>query len=275
MPSSTLGYEKLFNWAFQSASEKEFVEAVLTDQPVPPRYFADMKRRNRLAQPIAELKIAPRLPADTISSALLGDSQVVDVRPASAFAEGHIPGTISVPFNKSFLNWMGAIVEYGRDLILIIPDSDDTDNFATRAQRELRKIGIERVRGWVGNDALDAWRAREGNLQTVEQVDVSELRTKGAQRGLRVIDVRSPHEWAEGHLEGAIHVPLASLPQRVAELAQGVSPIAVHCRGGGRSAIAASLLQAHGANQVLNVSGGYDGWIAAGYPVEREESHGG
>jgi hydroxyacylglutathione hydrolase len=274
MPSSTLGYEKLFNWAFQSQPEKAFVDAVLTDQPVPPRYFAEMKRLNRLAKPVADVKPAPRLPADTIASALLGDSQVVDARPAVDFAAGHIPGTINVPFNKSFLNWMGAIVDSGKDLILILPDSADQNEFSERVQRELGKIGIQRVRGWVGGDALQSWRAREGNLQTVAQLGVDELHDDGRKSGLRVIDVRSPHEWAEGHIEGAIHVPLAALAQHAAEIANGAGPIAVHCRGGGRAAIAASLLQAHGADQVMNLSGGYDGWVAAGYPVEHEESHG-
>jgi len=272
MPSTTLGYEKLFNWAFRTQSEQEFVEEVLKDQPVPPRYFAEMKRRNRLATTTAKPRAVPQLSPDSVAAALLGGATIVDARPAKIFGEGHIPGTLNVPLGKSFLNWMGALVDYGRELIVILPVGGDAEELVKKVSADIHKIGIERLTGWLGEDAIVAWRKTHGKLQMVPQLGIQELHGTGSASGVRIIDVRAPHEWAEGHLPGAIHIPLASLPERAAELAASAGgPIAIHCRGGGRSSIASSLLQAHGVAQVMNVTEGYEGWVAAGYPIDRDE----
>jgi hydroxyacylglutathione hydrolase len=272
MPASTLGYEKLFNWAFRVESEQEFVEAVLKDQPVPPRYFAEMKRRNRLAMTTPTARAVPQLPPDSAAVALKSGATIVDARPAEIFAEGHIPGTLNVPLNKSFLNWMGALVDYDRELILILPAAGDAEQLAAEIRDNLRKIGLEHFTGWLGEDAISGWRKSQGKLQVVAQLGLGELHSMKPASGVRIIDVRAPHEWAEGHLPGAVHIPLASLPERAAELvASAGGPIAIHCRGGGRSSIASSLLQARGAAQVLNVTEGYVGWVAAGYPVDRDK----
>lgn len=273
MPFSTLGYEKLFNWAFHEDSGQKFVAEVLKDQPIPPRYFVLMKRMNRLAQRSPRAKPLSRLSANAFSAALDGNAIVVDTRPAAAFAAGHIPGTINIPFNKSFLNWMGALVDYDRDLVLILDEAGASDA-PREIQRQLQKIGLLRIAGWAGSDTLAAWQAGNGNLQLVPQLAVNDLHARSESGPVRILDVRSPHEWAEGHLPGAIHIPLALLADHAAELAAGAGPIAIHCGGGGRSAIGASLLQSHGAGQVMNVAGGYDGWVAAGYSVERDSSEG-
>ncbi|HLA14126.1 MAG TPA: rhodanese-like domain-containing protein, partial [Gemmatimonadaceae bacterium] len=85
----------------------------------------------------------------------------------------------------------------------------------------------------------------------------------------QLIDVRSPEEWSAGHLPGAIHIPLAALPERLGEIDDG-KPVVVHCQGGGRSAIAASYLKSHGVRSVANLRGGFDAWLAGDLPVERD-----
>lgn len=264
MPSSTLGYEKLFNWGLTAKSENAFIAEVLKDQPPPPRYFASMKKRNRLAEVVRMSAEPSELPADSVTAALGGGATIVDTRAAESFAAAHIPGTINIPFNKSFLNWSGSLIDPARDIIVI---AEDTANANTIA-RELSKIGLGPIRGWFGPRVIDQWKASGSPLETISQITVREVHDN-PNTGPTIIDVRAPYEWAEGHIPGAIHIPLAELPGKAAELAAAGTAVAVHCKGGGRSAIAASILRARGVATVLNISDGFDAWTAAGFPATR------
>jgi hydroxyacylglutathione hydrolase len=264
MPQSTLGYERLFNWAFGDISEGEFVARVLEDQPAPPRYFAVMKRMNRTgtAQP------APREPTYAglaeLEDALKKGGTVVDTRPTAKFAAGHVPGTLNIPLGKSFLNWSGALVPGDTDFWIIT--EADSDDAVKRIVDDLSKVGLTRVAGVFRSDILREWKSRRGALETVAQIDVQSLETRTGD-GVQVVDVRSPEEWRRGHLPGAIHIPLALLPDRIGEL-DASAPIVMQCQGGGRSSIATSLLQSRGLPDVSNLAGGYDAWVAQGFEID-------
>jgi hydroxyacylglutathione hydrolase len=265
MPQSTLGYEKLFNWAFADLSEDEFVARVLEDQPVPPRYFAMMKRLNRsgASQPKT---LAPKyLEFDKLEEAVKARASVIDCRPAQKFAAGHVPGTMNIPLGKSFLNWMGALVPENRDFYLLT--EADSDDAVKSILLDLSKIGLTRVRGIFRPDVLHEWKSRRGELEEVPQLEAAELEKLARSGAPQVVDVRSPEEWSKGHLPGAIHIPLAALPDRIGELDRS-TPIVLHCQGGGRSAIATSFLQAHGITNVSNLAGGYEAWVAGGFKTE-------
>lgn len=265
MPSSTLGYEKLFNWALADRSEDDFIRQVLKDQPPPPRYFAEMKKRNRLAVSPPKPADPAELPADSLAVALRGGATVLDTRPATSYGAGHIPGTINIPFNKSFLNWSGSLIDHNQDLLVIAKDAAESRKIA----RELGKIGLTKIRGWTKESATGAWEKSGGKLERISQLGVRELHDDSAKP--TIVDVRAPYEWSEGHIPGAIHIPLAQLPEKAAELAAAGNPIAVHCAGGGRSSIAASILKARGVSSVANVTEGFSGWEKAGFPVEKDE----
>ncbi len=265
MPQSTLGYEKIFNWAFRDMSEEQFVKKVLEDQPVPPRYFAVMKRINRTdADPpkAAEPRFMGR---DELTSALAEHAAVIDTRSAEKFAAGHVPGTVNIPLGKSFLNWSGAIVPEDRDFYIIT--EAESDDAVKLVLSDLCKIGLNRVRGIFRTDVLREWKSLRGELEKVAQLDAPELQSLVERGDAQVVDVRSPEEWSRGHLPGAIHIPLAQLPDRVAELDDSAR-IVLHCKGGGRSSIATSFLQSRGLANVANLAGGYDDWVARGYDVE-------
>ncbi|MGH7617219.1 MAG: rhodanese-like domain-containing protein [Gemmatimonadaceae bacterium] len=261
LPSTTLGYERLASWAFNVENEDDFVRQVLADQPEPPKYFATMKAMNREGPaPVPPSSELPELTLGALERALAEKTPVVDVRPTVEFAAGHIPGTISLPMGSSFATWAGSLLRYDRDIVLL---ADDTRRIA-RARHGLQLIGLDRVVAVGGQALREAWRAKHGVLQTVQQLDVQEL-VKGNNR--RVLDVRRSTEWREGHMRRAEHFYLGDL----VELARDVprdTPIAVHCQGGTRSAIGASLLQAEGFTNVANVSGGIEAWTAAGLPVD-------
>jgi hydroxyacylglutathione hydrolase len=264
MPQSTLGYEKLFNWAFADLSADEFIERVLADQPVPPRYFAVMKRINRTAATLPKTPPSKTLGLPELEDALRKKAIVVDTRPAERFATGHVPGTLNIPLGKSFLNWMGAFIPEDEDFCLII--DAHTDDAIRAVLHDLCKIGLTRVRGIFRGDVTQQWKSRNGALDTVAQTDPAALAENTKKARMQIIDVRSPEEWSKGHLAGALHIPLAALPARLSELDDS-TPIVLHCKGGGRSSIAAGFLQANGLSNVSNLAGGYDAWKKDGLPV--------
>jgi hydroxyacylglutathione hydrolase len=268
MPQSTLGYEKLFSWAFAEMSESDFVARVLENQPVPPRYFAEMKRVNREG---ANQQTAPSpkfLPFDELVNALKKKAAVVDTRTAQKFAAAHVPGTLNIPLGKSFLNWSGALIPANRDFYILT--DRDSDDAVAEILGELCKIGLTRVRGVFRAELLQEWKSKQSDLEQVRQIGPATLNGDGT-KGVQIVDVRNPDEWSKGHLPGAHHIPLAALPDRVGELDKSAS-IVLHCQGGGRSSIAASFLQSLGISNVTNLAGGYQAWVAEGLAVEGERT---
>lgn len=263
MPQTTVGYEKRYNWAFTVAGEAEFVAAVLSGQPDPPRYFKEMKRINRDGPPILAAATEPRwLPGHYLKERLAAGEMVVDLRPAADFAVGHVPGTINLPLSRSFTSWAGWFLPYDRPFYLIA-DATGAAGLARVAQ-DLTMIGLERIGGYFGPEVLEEWRSSEGPLQASPQVTPEAVSRPAP--GRVIIDVRNTTEWNAGHLPGAMHIPLGALPERLAEIPRD-QPVVIHCQGGGRSAIAVSLLQAAGFTNVANLGAGYAGWSAAGLPV--------
>ena len=268
VPSSTLGYEKIGNWALAISDENEFVKEVLDGQPAPPKYFATMKRVNRDGpEPAGNLAEPSRLGSNAVIDILASDAIVVDTRRAVLFGEGHIPGTINIPLNSSFTKWAGWLLPYDRDMYFIVDSACST--CALEVTRELSLIGLDRIAGTFGSDAVEAWRSSGRELETIHQASPQELDRSMQQGDVTVIDVRAPDEWEAGHLPGVRNIPLGELVDHVAELPTDKT-IVLHCQGGGRSSIGASLLQAKGLRNVSNLRGGFDEWEREVGKVERK-----
>lgn len=271
MPSSTLGYEKIVNWGLAVGDEDEFVRMVLAGQPEPPRYFAEMKRINKEGPPLLGGPPTPgRIPDDRLATVLSAGALVIDTRPAAQFAEGHVPGTINIPLNRSFSTWAGWLVPYDRDFH-VIADTGPSDSAASAARiaRELAMIGLDRLVGYFSRTAIAAWTVEGRILAQVPQMEPEELshRLSAGDRDLAVIDVRGRAEWDAGHLPGVPNIPVGHLPDHLAELPRD-GTLVVHCQSGARSAIAASVLRANGFTNVVNLSGGFAKWRQVGLPVE-------
>ncbi len=265
IPSSTVGYERLFNWAFTIEDEDEFVRAVLAGQPEPPRYFAEMKRINKAGpRVLGGLTRPDRLPVKKISALLEAGSPVVDTRGAGSYAERYIPGTINIPLNGSFTTWAGWLIPYDRTFGLIV-DEERVDE----AVRDLAMIGLDRVGGFVDTSAVDEWTAAGGEPGTVPRTTPADLADRLRSNNVAVVDVRGAAEWSAGHMPDVPNIPVGYLEERLAEIPRD-RPVAVHCQSGGRSAIAASLLRSKGLDNVIDLPAGFAGWVAAGKPVERE-----
>ncbi len=256
VPSSTVGYEKMFNPALQIEDEQKFVDYILTDQPEAPKYFAVMKRVNKEGpRVLGEVGLPESLPIDQLAESLAAGT-VIDLSPPAEFAAGHVPGTLNIPA-PMLAGWAGWLVDYSRPIWLIArPDQ------LPEATRVLHKIGIDDLRG-----CFEAASVRGAGLATesyvfAEPAEFAALVDSGT---ATLIDVRSDAEWKAGHIAGAVHHFLGRLPDTMPQIPKD-RPVAVYCKAGGRAGIACSLLQAAG-YQVTNLAGGFGAWQKNGMPV--------
>ena len=263
VPQSTVGYEKRVNWAFGIGDEGTFVQQVLDGQPEPPRYFAVMKRLNRDGPPILGRVSAPERIAENRLPGLIREGAiVVDTRSSAAFAAAHIPGTINLPLNRSFATYAGAVLPYDRDLYLVV---DGDARGLAQVLRQLRFIGLDRVAGYAGPEAVKMWARDQGSLGTVPQIDPREFARE--RHGAFLLDVRGLSEWRDGRINGARLIPLPELLDRLDEVPkEGL--IVVQCQSGSRSSVAASVLLSRGRRQVANLAGGFSAWSGAGLPSD-------
>jgi len=260
MPQSTLGYEKLFNWGLSETSEDRFVQGVLEGQPEPPAYFATMKRINRDGAAPLSSTLPPIVDVEAAATVLKNGGVIVDTRLAPEFSAEHAKGSTSIPRNKSFLNWSGALLPYDKPVgFIAAADADSRKRLAI----DLSLIGIDSIAGVLPLETLPDLISRLGRQSVAsETVDTS------ARNGHRpLLDVRGRSEYAAGHIPNSINIPLGELQSRLNEVPQG--EIVVHCQGGTRSIIAASILQRAGRSDVANMDGGFAEWERNGLPVER------
>jgi hydroxyacylglutathione hydrolase len=260
IPSSTVGYEKLFNWAFQVDDEDQFVKALLAGQPEAPKYFAMMKKLNKEGPAVlGGLPQPERLDDQRLAHVLAEGLTVVDTRSADDFAKGHIPGTINIPKDNAFTNWAGWLLTYDQPFYLIVDEAS-----VASLVRNLISIGLDNIAGVFEPEGV----ARQGGLQHYDSVSLAQIADKMVKGEVVVLDVRGTSEWNEGHIPGARHIMLGYLPERISEIPTD-KPVVVHCRTSNRSAIGASLLQANGFKEVIKLNEGYQGWAKAHLPIER------
>jgi glyoxylase-like metal-dependent hydrolase (beta-lactamase superfamily II)/rhodanese-related sulfurtransferase len=263
---STIGEQRLTNYALQPMSEDDFVAAVTTGQAVAPPYFGFAARTNRSDHDLLDnLEPPPVLSVEEVQRWQADGAVLIDGRPAAEFASGHLRGAVNVGMEGRFAEYAGDIARPGQPIILCT----DPDR-AGEAKIRLARIGFDRVVGAVGDVPLV--------LAEHPELAVPALRiTAGDFAGwddsdgpVQVVDVRNPGEQEEGVIPGARRIPLAALLGRLDELDPTMTTVA-YCAGGYRSAIAASALTAHGFTLVADILGGYDAWKSAGFPTTKPE----
>ena len=263
--SSTVGTERLTNYALQIPNREEFVRQLTANLPARPEYFAQDAEINREGAPaLAELPELPGFPAAELRSMLDQGVTVLDVRSPEQFAAAHVPGSINIALDGQFASWAGALLGLSSDLALVA----DSPEKLQEARLRLSRVGIESERGYL-QGGVEAWRKAGYPVATLQQITVQDLQQRLRADGLQVLDVRREAEWQAGHIAGAAWWPLdkfnAALP-----MADKNAPLAVHCKSGYRSAIACSLLQRAGFENVINVVGGFEAWQQAQLPVATE-----
>jgi len=254
IPSSTVGYEKLFNPALQFTDEEAFVQYILADQPEAPKYFAVMKRVNKEGPIVLGAGQHHKMLDVAGLDAAIKNGTVIDLTPSPDFAKGHVPGTINIPIGM-LSAWAGWLVDYDRPTYLICEPHQ-----LEEAARLLHKIGVEHIAGGFDVKAVKATGKATEVYASSTPAEIAQIIDAG---NVKVIDVRSNDEWNAGHLPQAEHRYLGRLPRYLNELPRDAKLI-VHCESGVRSAIAMSVLQAAGFTNLVNMTGGYLAWQAAG-----------
>jgi hydroxyacylglutathione hydrolase len=263
--SSTIGTERLTNYALQIKSKEEFIQQLTANLPVRPDYFLQDAEINRVgAAALSDLPGLPSLSALELKSMLDEGVSALDVRPGDEFASGHIPGSINIALSGQFASWAATVLGLSARPVLIA----DSPEQLSEARLRLTRVGIEDPRGYL-KGGIAAWKQAGFALAEVHQITAETLRDRLQGHDSQVLDVRREPEWNAGHIDGAAWWPLDNFKVSPPEIDRE-RPIAVHCKSGYRSMIACSLLQRAGFGNITNVIGGLDAWQQAKLPVQSE-----
>ena len=261
VPSTTVGYEKARNWAFQYANnEKGFVQYLLADQPEPPKYFAMMKKLNKVDRPLlTEVPKLKKLSVDELKSAMSKGIKLIDARMKTEFAEGFIPGSINIQGNNSFATWAGWFLKYDEPFMLLA-DEDQLDDLT----RKLMRIGLDNIYGYI--PSTKTWTESGGSLQKANVISLNETKELINNNGVQVLDLRGASEFNSGHIAKAENVFVGTLPENLDKVSKDRKVI-IHCQGGDRASIAYSILAKNGFENVVNFSGGINEWVNEGEAI--------
>ena len=263
--SSTIGFELRHNPLLGVDDEQTFVERALANlQPQPPNFQAivDLNRGPLLTAGVEVMPLAPR----QVEQRRAAGALIVDVRTDLQFDDAHIPGAVCITMlHAGFGTKLAWVVDRDQEIVLV--GRDDADGRA--AARLATAVGIRELGGFLAG-GMTSWRAERRQVERVERVTVPELAERRARDPeLQVLDVREESEWSQSRIPGSLHVPYHDIHSLPAGL-DPARPVAVICTSGRRSATGASLLERHGAREVLHVvEGGVPEWGQLGHPLER------
>ncbi len=265
--SSTIGTERLTNYALQIKSKDEFIRQLTSNLPARPDYFSKDAEINRTgAASLSELPPLRAIDPVELSSLLEHGEIALDVRTNEEFAAGHVPGSVNIALSGQFASWAATVLGLAAHPVLIAVSEDQLEEARVR----LARVGMESLKGKLAG-GFAAWRDRGLPVAITPEVTVAQLKERMEAREIQVLDVRRAPEWEAGHIDGAIWWPLDNFKVAPPELNRDLQ-IAVHCKGGYRSMIASSLLQRAGFKSVMNVVGGFDAWDAAKLPSISEKA---
>jgi hydroxyacylglutathione hydrolase len=263
---STIGTERLTNYALQIKSREEFVKQLTSNLPSRPAYFLQDAEINRTgAAALADLPALRAIEPAELKTILAEGGIALDVRPGDQFAAGHVPDSINIALSGQFASWAGALLGLAARPVLIA----ESEEAVSEARMRLARVGLEDSAGYL-KGGVEAWKQAGLALASLPQITVEELSKQSRSSGVQVLDVRREPEWEAGHIEGASWWPLDNFKIAPPEIDRDL-PIAVHCKGGYRSMIACSLLQRAGFQNVVNVVGGFDAWLLAKLPLAIEK----
>jgi len=258
--TSTIGYEKKYNYALRIKSRDEFIRTLTSDMPAVPDHFTRCSEINRagpalMRDLIRPVPVEPKSLSDRIKA---DDAIFLDVRSYLAFSGMHIPGAWHIDLSGSFATQAGWVLPPDKDIILVVEDRKQSDEAAL----QLHRVGFDRVTGYI-EGGMHVWGTAALPISRVPVISPEEAHTLIRSTEAVLIDVRSQEEWEASHVDGSIHIPWHDLRTRYSELDPEKQYI-VMCRGGQRASIAASILKRHGIGRIYNLGGGYTAYKRAG-----------
>lgn len=264
VPSTTVGYEKVRSWALQyENNESGFVKYLLEDQPEPPKYFAIMKKLNKVVRPLlTEVPTLNKLTKEDFKAAMDKGIKVIDTRLKADFANGFIPGTINIQGNNAFATWMGWFLSYDESFILIAEESKHDD-----LVRKLMRIGLDNIYGYVPD--VRGWTELGNRLEKSNIIFIDEFKDILKTNHTQIVDLRGSAEYKTGHIKGTENVFIGTLEENLDKIRQDQLVI-IHCQSGDRATIGYSLLRKHGFKNIRNYNGSMNEWVNDGNPVVSE-----
>jgi hydroxyacylglutathione hydrolase len=267
--SSTIGTERLTNYALQISSREEFIRELTSNLPARPDYFLQDAEINRQgAAALSELPELPALSPKELKNLLEAGGVALDIRSGEDFSSAHVPGSVHIALSGQFATWAGTVLGLAAHPVLIA----DTPEQVAEAQLRLARVGIEAAGGYLAG-GIAGWRQAGYSLAALPQISVAVLKERIDREGLHVLDVRREPEWRAGHIDSAEWHALDAFARGLPSIDKDI-PLAVHCKSGYRSMIACSLLQKAGFSKVVNVTGGFDAWQQSQLPLITETATG-
>ena len=253
---STIGVQKATNYALLQTSKQDFVKAVTEGLVAPPTYFPINAKINKegyesldnvLAKALSPLTI------DELKEKIKQDYIILDTRKAAVFTQGFVPGSISIGLEGRFAEWAGSLLPFDKPMLLVTEPGMEKET-AIR----LARVGFSKMEGFL-QGSFEAWASAGEKTDMIIDIEPDELAMDiPFDEQLVVLDVRKEVEYADGHVKGALNIPLGDMtdPATMADFDDNQN-LYVHCAGGYRSVIAASLLKRQGIHNVRNVLGGW------------------
>jgi rhodanese-related sulfurtransferase len=264
---STMGEQRRLNYALRPMTREQFIALVTADQPDAPPYFTMDAILNTRERPTLEAALRQQLQPlglDEFLALAAEGAQVLDVRQPDEFAAGHVAGALNIGLNGQYATWAGTLLDPARPILLIAEPGREQE-----AALRLGRIGFDRVRGYL-EGGMTALAGRPDLLSFISRAMAPEVAADLISPAPPLLlDVRAPGEWTARHIEGSRNLPLNRLRDQLGDIPRD-RPIVVHCAGGYRSSIAASLLQQQGITRIVEMTGGLAAWDAAALPVIAE-----
>jgi rhodanese-related sulfurtransferase/glyoxylase-like metal-dependent hydrolase (beta-lactamase superfamily II) len=261
---SSLGDQRRLNYALQPMSKDEFIRLVTADQPDAPQYFTYDAILNTREHATLDTNLSRvHHPVDLDEVLRMGDAgaQILDVRDPAEYAKGHLAGSINIGLGGQFATWAGTVLDRAKPIVIIAEPGREQE-----AALRLGRIGFDHVKGYM-DGGMAALAARPDLVWPTERLSAPMIADElAAASPPLVLDIRNPREWAAKHIEGSVNIPLNHLQERIAEVPRD-RRIAVHCAGGYRSSIAASILHQYGITNLIEMAGGLAAWDTAKLPL--------
>jgi hydroxyacylglutathione hydrolase len=253
---STIGNEKATNYALKTKSKKEFIKAVSEGISEPPQYFPINALINKQGyESLDEVMLQGMTPltVEEFKKQLANDIILLDTRNETEFTKGFVPGSVNIGLEGRFAEWAGSLLSFDKPMLLVTAPGEEKESII-----RLARVGFDKVQGYL-KGGYEAWKNAGEEIDIIIDVEPDELLMDiPFDKNLVVLDVRKPSEYAEGHLPGSVNFPLDDMndPASMAAIKE-TDNLYVHCAGGYRSVIAASLLKRQGIHNLRNIVGGW------------------
>lgn len=262
----TIGDQKLTNYALRAdMTREEFIAEVLDGMPPPPQYFAKNALMNKTGydafDQVLETGNVALAPEDFEAIANHEDALVLDVRTQDDFIAGHVPNSIFIGLNGQFAPWVGALItDLKQPLLLIVPEGKSEE-----AVTRLSRVGYDNTLGYL-EGGIAVWKAAGKEVGTLTSITVEEFAQKATSETINILDVRKDGEYQASHLEEAQHFALDFINENMNQI-DAKKTYHIHCAGGYRSVIAASILKARGFDKLVDVAGGFAAIKTTNLPI--------